>query len=400
MVNSPSTNTESGESDKGGNSITKELHAIIEAFAKIKEDGKTAALATVVKVKGSTYRQPGARMLITPNGQMVGAISGGCLENDVFERAQKVMVSGESALVTYDTTSNEDIVWGLGLGCNGVVQVLIEPLDHRAEPNYISFLAECLSRCDTGVVATVFHTEGEIASKIGSRMMLGQDGKAISDIKDIDLDRIVIKDACEALCDGRSKVKEYQLLSGKAEVLIEAIQPPVMLVILGAGNDAIPVVCFAKELGWHVTVVDSRPAYATLERFPLADVIALSRPETAYEYVHLNARTAVVVMTHNYLHDLTLLKTLMPFPLRYLGILGPKSRTKRLLQKLMDEGVSIAEKNLNHLYSPIGLDIGTDTPEEIALSIVAEIKAVLADRSGGSLRERKGPIHSRMYEDR
>lgn len=231
-------------------------------------------------------------------------------------------------------------------------------------------------------------------------MMLGQDGKAISDIKDIDLDRIVIKDACEALCDGRSKAKEYELLSGKAEVLIEAIQPPVMLVIFGAGNDAIPVVCFAKELGWHVTVVDSRPAYATLERFPLADVIALSRPETAYEYVHLNARTAVVVMTHNYLHDLTLLKTLMPFPLRYLGILGPKSRTKRLLQKLMDEGVSIAEKNLNHLYSPIGLDIGTDTPEEIALSIVAEIKAVLADRSGGSLRERKGPIHSRMYEDR
>jgi xanthine/CO dehydrogenase XdhC/CoxF family maturation factor len=193
-------------------------------------------------------------------------------------------------------------------------------------------------------------------------------------------------------------MKLYQLPKGEVEVLIEAIQPPVPLAIFGAGHDAMPLVHFAKELGWHVTVVDSRQSYATTDRFPLADAVVFSRTESIHSHITVDHHTVAVVMTHNYLQDRELLKTLLQSPLRYLGILGPKSRTERLLQELREQGVAPTEKHLLRLYSPVGIDIGADTPEEIALSIVAEIQAVLANRAGGLLRNRQGPIHNRSSE--
>lgn len=371
----------------------KELHDIVAAFEKVDSSSKTAALATIVKVLGSTYRRPGARMLITPDRQIVGSISGGCLEGDVFDHAQRVMVSSEPILVKYDTTSADDIVWGLGLGCNGMVQVLIEHLTQQNEPSPMAFLAECLRQRQMGVIVTVFRIEGQVRTKVGARLMLHQNGTVISNIEDSNLATGILDDAYEALRTCRSKVKEYQLLRGSAEIFIEVIQPPVPLVIFGAGHDAIPLVRFAKELGWHVTVVDSRPAYATLGRFPLVDAVVLSRPDSIHESVTVNNHTVAVVMTHNYIHDREILRTLLVSPLRYLGILGPKSRTERLLQELREEGIIPTNEHLLKLYGPIGLDIGSDTPEEIALAILAEIQAVLANRLGGFLRYRKEPIH-------
>lgn len=371
----------------------KEFLAIIDEFEETRDDKKTA-LATVIEVRGSTYRRPGARMLMTEGSHVVGSISGGCLEADVFERAGQVIASGEPVVVKYDTTSADDIVWGLGLGCNGLVRVFIERLT-QDKPNSVTFLAECFRRRQMGVLATVVSVEGQVQEKAGTRLMLPQDGNAISHIENSELSAAILNDAQEALCNSRSTLKLYQLPTGIAEVFIEVIQPPVPLVIFGAGHDAIPVARFASELGWHVTVVDSRQSYATKDRFSLAAAVILSRPESILEHVLVDHRTVAVVMTHNYLHDQELLRMLLPYPLRYLGLLGPKSRTERLLQELQEEGIIPTSEQLHRLYGPIGLDIGADTPDEIALAIVAEIQAVIANRSGGLLRDRRGPIHNR-----
>lgn len=372
-----------------------ELQAILAAFELSQKSGETTFLATVVKTQGSTYRRPGARMLITSTSQMVGAISGGCLEQDVFEHSRQRMQTGEPIVVIYDTTADEDIVWGLGLGCNGVVQVLIERLDLDSDRTPIAFLQECLRNRQPGVLATVFCVEGAVRVKLGARLMLSSDGRVNTDIKEPSLAAAITLDADSARSTQQSTSNKYQLSSGSAEVFIEVIQPLTRLIIFGAGYDAIPVARFAKALGWHVTVVDSRPADATLKRFPMADNIVLAHPEVTQERVLVDSGTVAVVMTHNYLHDLQLLKTLLPSPWRYLGILGPRSRTKRLLEDLRQAGFIPTEAQLQRLYGPVGLDIGADTPEEIALSIVAEIQAVLANRSGGLLRDRKEPIHPR-----
>ena len=373
--------------------VMKELQNIVAAFEQVKRSGKTVALATLVKAQGSTYRRPGARMLMTSQGQMVGSLSGGCLEGDVFEQAQEVMASGKPIVVQYDTMSDDDIIWGLGLGCNGIVQILIERIEEENPFNPLSFLTDCLHQRQAGVLATVFHVEGQVKAEVGTRLMGHPNGTVKSNIEDADLVAQIRDDAWKALNGNRSTVKAYPLPTGKAEVFIEVIQPPVPLMIFGAGHDAVPLVRLAQELGWYVTVVDSRQADGTQERFSSADEIILSRPESISQSFPLDNRTIAVVMTHNYLHDLELLKTLIPSPVRYLGILGPKHRTEKLFQDLQEQGITPTENQLQRLYSPVGLDIGADTSEEIALSIVAEIQAVLTNHSGGLLRNKLGSIH-------
>ena len=362
----------------------KELQAIIEAFEQAEKDNIITALATVIEVHGSTYRRPGARMLMTQNGYRVGSISGGCLEEDVFEQAQAVMVSGKPIIVQYDTTSPDDIVWGLGLGCNGLVRVFIERLTPD-KLNPILFIAECLRQRQLGVLATVVND-----AEIGKHLMLKQDGKVMDELEL--LTKSVMNDAQVALSNEKSLLKLYPSSQGEAAVFIEVIQPPVSLVLFGAGDDAIPVVQFAKALGWHVTVVDSRPNYERSKRFEAADAIALVHPEQACDNLNLD-RIVAVVMTHNYLHDQEIMRSLLPSSASYIGLLGPKSRTQQLLTELQEEGIRPTSEQLQRLYAPVGLDLGADTPEAIALSIVAEIQAVLANRSGGLLRNRTQPIH-------
>jgi xanthine dehydrogenase accessory factor len=362
----------------------KEIQAIIAAFEQTQQQEKIA-LATVIEVSGSTYRRPGAKMLMTETGTRIGSISGGCLEEDVFEQAQAVMASGKPTIIQYDTTSPDDIIWGLGLGCNGLVRVFIELLTPQLNP--ISFIAECWHQRQIGVIATVVNSDTEI----GRYLMLQQDGKVISDLN-LSAKK-VLDDAHIALNNGQSLLKLYQLPQGQAQIFVEVIQPPLPLVIFGAGHDAQPLVELAKALAWQVTVVDSRPAYATRERFLAADDIIISHPEQVSEKVCLNSGTVAVVMTHNYLHDQEILRTLLPSAVSYIGLLGPKSRTQQLLSELEEEGINPTYQQRQRLYGPVGLDIGADTPEEIALAIIAEIKAVLADRGAGFLRNRTQPIH-------
>ena len=370
-----------------------ELQAILEGFESSQKSGEITFLATVVKTQGSTYRRPGAKMLMTNTGRMIGTISAGCLENDVFEHTQQRTLDGEPIVVTYDNTASEDILWGFGLGCNGVVQVLIERLERESTPNAIAFAQECFHQKHLGIIATVFAIEGAVKVKLGSRLLLYPDGKIITDIKDANLIQSLIADSQAAFTNQKSRVNNYQLPLGSTEVFIEVIQPPTPLVIFGAGYDAVPVAQFAQALGWQVTVVDCRANEATRERFPLPCDVILSRREIVHQQVFLDVYTVSVVMTHNYLDDREIFKILLPSPARYIGVLGPKLRTERLLEDLRLQGIVYNTEQLKRLHSPIGIDIGADTPEGIAIAIIAEIQAVLTNRNGNFLKNRNQPIH-------
>ncbi|MHC5613983.1 MAG: XdhC family protein [Nostoc sp.] len=374
-----------------------ELEAILEGFELSQNSGEITFLATVVKTQGSTYRRPGAKMLITNTGRMIGTISAGCLENDVFEHTQQRMSEGEPIVVTYDNTASEDILWGFGLGCNGIVQVLIERVERESTANAIAFTQECFHKKHLGIIATVFAFEGAVKVKLGSRLLLYPNGKIITDIKDPNLIPSLIADTQAALANQKSSVSNYQLPLGSAEVFIEVIQPPTPLVIFGAGYDAIPVAKFAQALGWDVTVVDCRANEATKARFPASCDVILSRREIVDKQVFIDEYTVAVVMTHNYLDDLEILKMLLSSPARYIGVLGPKLRTEKFLEDLHLQGIVYTTEQLKRLHGPIGIDIGADTPEGIAIAIIAEIQAVLTNRSGSFLRNRHQPIHQ-SYE--
>jgi xanthine dehydrogenase accessory factor len=380
----------------------KELQDIITVWKQLREDRETArtshgleetskpvssALATLVKVEGSAYRRPGARMLITSDGRQIGTISGGCLESDVIERSQQVLETGIPILVKYDTTSEEDLIWGLGLGCQGVAYILIERLNAE-RLNALNIIEECLLTRQVGAVATVFEVEGANKVKKSDSILLYPDGRLVSQIEDRNLEN-VIKQNLQSVVQQRSCSQAYVLSEG-IEVFLEVIQPPVSLVIFGAGFDALPVVDFAKKLGWYVTVIDPKARSITKERFKMCDRIILGFPDGME--TQIDEQTVVVTMSHNYLYDLEFLQMLTHVSLKYLGILGPKKRTNRLLQDLQTEGLIL--KPEQQLYSPVGLDIGADTPEAIALSIIAEIQAVTQNRQGGLLRNRLLPIYS------
>lgn len=366
-----------------------ETEAIVSAWRQASAQKLRGALATVVRVQGSAYRRPGARMFVTETKQRTGVLSGGCLEGDVTERALKVIETCEPIVVTYDTTSDDDIVWGLGIGCRGVVQVLIEPASDFRCAGMVQLLADCEQSAQRGAVATVIRSEGE--TELGARALLYPDGTSRSEsgFYRMFCGPDVVGELRAAVRRGGSGVRRYETEHEVIEVFIEVIEPQLPLVIIGAGDDALPVVTLAQNLGWHTTVVDTRSRPAMVERFNEADEVVLCRAEDVCDRVRLNDRTAVVLMTHNYLQDLEILKTLLNTPLLYLGCLGPRQRTEQMLLEISEE---IAF--LKQLYAPAGLDIGADTPMEVAFSIVSEIKAVVAGREGGLLRNRKGPIHA------
>lgn len=375
-----------------------EIQKILAEWARAKEENEACALATVVKVVGSAYRRPGARMLITNDGRTIGTISGGCLERDIAERAPSVLRASNATIVEYDTTSSEDIVWGLGLGCNGLVQVLLESI--TAESNaarLLEFADESLRERQTGVVvATLIHVNNHTRAKVGQRLMLREDGSVQDYVGESELAALILTDARAVFNKRRSKLRQYQLSEGEMEVFIEVVEPPVPLIVFGADMDAVPVAEFARHLGWQVTIIDPRARQATRDRFAFADNIVLCRAEEIARCVALENCAAAVVMSHNYPDDLTMLRALLSSPVGYVGVLGPKRRTEKMLQEIRADDDNFDDSRLEELHTPIGLDIGADTPEEIALSIVAEIKATLANRQGGLLKHRNAPIHDVM----
>ncbi len=386
-----------------------ELQAIVEAFAEAQRCGERVALATIVSVVGSAYRRSGARMLITEGGHTVGTISGGCLERDVVERAAEAMDSGTARIIEYDTRGNEDIVWGLGLGCNGVVRILLESLCEESDgTRALQFIADCLRARQSGIIATVIgaaetsgiRSDEQSSHRIGARLLLDCEQNIVNQsFAENEFVPCLREDAGAALTRERASIRVYETSAGQIEIFFDLIKPPRSLLVFGAEQDALPVVRLARTLGWHVTVVDTRARSATSERFREANEVALCRTEDIAACISLTSDAAAVVMTHNYFDDIALLRHLLPSQVSYLGILGPKQRTAKLLEELSAEGVHLIDAQLARLHSPIGMDIGAENPEEIALSIIAEVKAAFAQRSGGFLRDRDAPIHDEVAAD-
>lgn len=371
----------------------KELNDIVSAAKSLKNAGKNGALATVVKVQGSAYRRPGAKMLFSETGREAGFISAGCLETDLFERARKVMSSNKPTIVSYDTSSTDDLIMGLGLGCNGLVELFVEPLKNEATLDKMVFFSECVAKRQKAAIATVVDVHDSATVSLADYLLVSPEGKVKTTIKEAQLASVLEEGAHVAVKDGLSKNNRYQLKQGEVDVFIEAILPPLPFVIVGAGPDAQPLIKLANELGWYTTLVDHRPAYAKQENFPLADAVVLSRPDELSEHVPIDNLSVVVIMTHNFPTDLKLLEALLPSPARYVGLLGPKSKSDLLLQHLNQDGFQVTKEQLAKLHSPVGLDIGAETPEEIAFSVIAEIKAVLEGRNAGFLKDLDGPIH-------
>jgi xanthine dehydrogenase accessory factor len=263
-----------------------------------------------------------------------------------------------------------------------VIQILIEPLPRVGEPCHLPLLEGLLHRRETGILATVWRVDGQLEARAGSRLLLSRSGRVWNDIGHPQLAARIDADARQALRTGRPATQIYRLPAGQAEVFLELLRPSVSLVLFGGGHDAVPLVRLAGELGWRVTVVDGRPAAASRGKFPQADAVVLCRPEQVREQVRLDQDTVAVVMTHNHLTDRRLLELLLPSPVRYLGLLGPKSRSERLLRELCQAGLPATEAQLARLHAPVGLDLGAETPEEIALAILAEIQTVIAGRAG------------------
>ena len=367
-----------------------ELQRLLIAYDQHRTAARPCALATVVEVLGSAYRRPGARMLVTEDGELTGAISGGCLEGDARQRARQAMLKGEPALVTYDTRDEDDPRHGLGPGCQGVVRILLEPLNFSDKDNPLELLRGFAQHPAPAVLATVFETDATgLKAAVGQRLLLTENGA----VRGTPLLAAPLAEAAHAiLAQGQSQVLDLQTDAGPVRALLEILTPPLRLVVYGAGNDAQPLVHLAASLGWHSTVVDGRPHLATPARFPEAAavrVVPVGELATAVP----DPLAYHVLLSHNYAYDLAALQTLLVSPAPYIGLLGPRLKAQRLLDELDTAPAALVQQLRERLHSPIGLDLGSETPEEIALCIVAEIQAQRNGRAGRPLRERAGGVH-------
>jgi len=372
----------------------KEIREIIKVYDAAKNTGKKSALAAVVHLNGSSYRRPGARMLVTDEGELTGAISGGCLEGDALRKAMMVLSQQKSKLVTYDTSDEDDATIGIQLGCAGVIQVLFEPINENDVNNPIQLLSKAMALRQKSVLVTLFSLEDKKNEQPGTCLLLEENGNISGHIPFPEINNEIMSDVYEAMKHQNSSFKNYTRDDIHITAFIEFLQPPVSLVIVGAGNDALPLMQMADITGWDVRIVDGRSTHAKHERFASACQVIVSKPEQVLEQIEIDSQTVFVLMTHNYNYDLAMLKALLVRDVTYIGLLGPKKKLDRMLDEMREEGIEINEERLQDIYGPVGLEIGAETAEEIAVSIIAEIKAVLSGKPGGSLRDKQNAIHS------
>ena len=368
-----------------------DLPDILAAAERSAAAREPATLATVVRVEGSSYRLPGARMFVDAAGRRFGSVSGGCLESDVARRGRLLGDDRPAVVVRYDASddgSGEDAAWGFNLGCDGAIDVLIERV-LPGDPT-LAFLRQCLADRARGGVLHVFGVDGDLDVSPGAKVLVRADGSLAGDPAGVGGRFAALRaDAAAAVASGESATVAYETAGGRLHLLAEAVVPPLPLVIFGGGHDAVPLVSVAKQMGWHVTVCDRRAGHARPDRFPLADAVVAAAAADVPARVPISADTAAVVMTHHYPEDHALLRLLLASPARYVGLLGPRARTDRMLA----DGPPVPPGQLAKLHAPVGLDLGGDGGEAVAVSVVAEVLAAVNARPGGFLRDRAGPIH-------
>ena len=385
---------------------------VLKAVSDLKDQGRPMALATIVSVSGSTYRRPGARLLVPDEGASVGNLSGGCLEGEVEDMGRDVMASGESRLTLYDLTADDEVIWGWGLGCNGAIEVFVEPAERAAEiadtlrdaiENERAVAIATVLTCTSTPSSTLSKPSSTLSSPsstpgvpVGARLLVrpGEDRRGSTGVSALD-DELELR-ARDALASGRTEALSFMVSGYQVRAFIESVLPPPRLLVCGAGHDAIPVVKLASELGWRTVVVDDRSDFLDRARFPGAGELVEAQPGEAAAKAGFDRRCFALVMSHNYLRDRDYLKSFLGSDVAYIGMLGPQARTERLLADLATEGIVASSERLSVIHGPAGLDLGSEGPEEIAVAIVAEVLAVTRAREGGFLRDRSGTMHDHL----
>lgn len=344
--------------------------------------GEEVALATVVRVRGSAPRPLGSRLVVTGSGRMAGSVSGGCVESDVFERAQRVLESGHAELVRYDPADESEV--RVGLACGGSIDVLIEAFAPTEAWSAVRTAQSRRSKVGWCVAVGPERLRGR-------RLAVSASGERIGSI-DAELDERLVADVQRRMTAPGAAACEFSLHGGAAQILIETFLPSPSLYVVGATHIAIPLCRLAKELGFRVHVIDPRSIFATEERFGEVDELICAWPDEAFEKIDLDDDSHVVALTHDVKFDLPALAIALRSDAAYIGALGSRRTHERRLARLREQGFAAAE--LAKIRTPVGLDLGARTPEEIALSILSEIVATRHGRTGGPLIHRRAPIHA------
>lgn len=360
----------------------KEFGDIVQAYEQAIELGLKMALATVVNVDGSSYRRPGARMLVTEDGRFTGAISGGCLEGDALRKAALAINQGKKKLVVYDTTDEDDAKLGVQLGCNGIVRILFEPIESQ-NASVIKYFQKMNASRKPSILVTGY--DQEQGNHWGTMITEAIEEKYIDSLTPV-FEKVLENKKSEHLT--------IDTEGGKQVLFVEYIAPAISLIIVGAGNDTMPLETMARLIGWSTTVVDGRPTHANSLRFGQANKIVVGKPAEAMQQLLFDDRTAIVLMTHNYNYDFAMLSELANANVSYIGLLGPAAKRERLFNDLAEIGIHFTDVQLKSIYGPTGLDLGAETSSEIALSVCSEIMAVIEGKQPQHLRLKTTPIHA------
>lgn len=359
---------------------------VFERIRTALENDHDAVLATVIAIEGSAYRRPGAKMLIHPDGGGAGSITAGCLEDEVRALAADVLAADEPRVETWDLTGDDD-VWGMGVGCNGVITVLLEPLDESYRP-----VAVARERGENVGVATVVGGDRPVGTRSVYRPGTGFEG---DDLPPWLAERLT-EPVEQLVADGHSDTLTVDGPDETVEVFLDGVRAPPELVVFGSGHDVAPVVELAKLVDFRVSVVAFRGGHADAERFPRADEVVSTSPGSVADLREWDADTYAVVMTHNFVDDRLTLEALLETAVPYIGLMGPRKRFDEMCEEFAADGRTFSDAELERIYTPIGLNLGGDTPYQIAYSIVGELLAVAHDRTPEHLGRRDGPIHDRV----
>lgn len=371
----------------------KEIKAIIAAYDKIDRSETRAALAIVVHVEGSSYRRTGARMLVLDNGTWIGGISGGCLEGDALKRARIAINNSEATLITYDTSEDDPHQIGVGLGCNGIIEVLFYPLDYNDPNNPIEILKKCLNASrETHTLITITETNGEQNGINKGHCFKYSNIKSLEKFENKNLIEAINNAINSQLSTQKSGIASIQTENENIlKIFIEILPPEIHVVLMGNQYDIFPMCRLLKEVGWRVSIV-ANPIKLNSKIVALADEV---KSPAEFQNMLIDEFTALILMSHDFKTDKINLPKALATDSPYIGMLGPKARAEKIWNELSEEGFNISESDFSRIYAPLGLDIGAVTPEEISLSLASGIKAAFTGRDGTFLKYRKSPIHPR-----
>jgi xanthine dehydrogenase accessory factor len=371
----------------------KEILNILQNYDRWKSEGHRFALATVVRVEGSSYRRTGARMLVREDGIWVGGISGGCLEKDALKRAARAIAKDIPSVVTYDTTQDDAHQIGVGLGCNGVIDVLFTPLASHDKYHPVEILKASLQGERTPkIFLSVIHAAGEWGALKQGQFIEYHNAADLHFIQDKVFEETL---ECKIMMQREKQASALLNLDwteGRSvSLFIEILLPQTQVIFMGNQYDLSPMVQLAAAMGWRSILV-ANPLKLSPAVFSLADAVC---PETEFPRLKVDRFTAIVLMAHDYKTDLANLSGALLTPAFYIGLLGPLTRAEKMFREIHAAGKILTDGDKNRIYAPAGLDLGALSPEEIALSVFAEIRTVLSGRQGGSLKFRQSPIHGR-----